>query len=71
MSAGSLIEQAGLKGFSHGGAMVSDRHANFIINTGNATSKDIYELSELVVNAVEKKSSIKLEREVTLLGKFQ
>ena len=71
MSAGSLIEQAGLRGFSHGGAMVSDRHANFIINTGNATSKDIYELSELVANAVEKKSGIKLEREVTLLGKFQ
>lgn len=71
VSAGSLIEQAGLKGFSHGGAMVSDRHANFIINTGNATSKDIYELSELVANAVEKKFSITLEREVTLLGKFQ
>ena len=71
VSAGSLIEQAGLKGFSHGGAMVSDRHANFIINTGNATSKDIYELSELVANAVEKKFGITLEREVTLLGKFQ
>ena len=51
--------------------MVSDRHANFIINTGNATSKDIYELSELVANAVEKKFGITLEREVTLLGKFQ
>ncbi len=71
LSAGSLIEQAGMKGFEHGGAMVSTRHANFIINKGNASSRDIFELSELVQNAVEKKFGITLEREVSLLGKFQ
>lgn len=62
-AAGKLIEDAGLKGFSVGDAEVSPKHANFIINKGNATSKDIKELIDIIVNKVYDKFKIKLELE--------
>ncbi len=59
-SAGRLIDQAGLKGLRVGGAMISDEHANFLVNTGGATAKDVLTL----LKQIEEKLSIKLEREV-------
>lgn len=66
--AGTLIENCGLKGKSVGGAKVSEKHAGFIINTGNATAKDVKELISLVTNTVYEKTGIKLEREVIYVG---
>ena len=67
-SAGKLIDQAGLKGLKVGGAMVSDVHANFIVNTGTATAADIYELMNLVREKVKDKFGILLKTEVKLWG---
>ena len=61
--AGKLIEDAGLKGKSIGGAMVSRKHANFIINYNNATGNDIYNLINLVKNQVYEKYKIRLRQE--------
>ena len=68
LSAGRLIDDAGLKGRSIGGAKISEKHANFIVNTGNASSTDILNLMRLVQNKVYKKFGIKLEPEVHILG---
>jgi UDP-N-acetylmuramate dehydrogenase len=66
--AGRLIESAGLKGASRGGAMVSNKHANFIINTGNATARDIEELIAEIRARVRASSGVDLELEVRVLG---
>lgn len=66
--AGKLIEEAGLKGLSVGGARVSPLHAGFIINTGNATAKDIISLMRIVQHTVYDKTGIKLEPEVKIIG---
>ena len=68
LSAGRLIDEAGMKGHSIGGAKISDKHANFITNTGNATATDIMNLMHLVQDTVYKKFGIKLEPEVHILG---
>jgi len=65
--AAALIEQAGLKGFSIGGAQVSEKHAGFVINTGNATFKDFISVMEHVQDVVLKNSGITLEPEVKIL----
>ncbi len=62
--AGDLIERSGLKGLKIGGAYVSTQHANFIINDGNATSKDIQTLIEMIKNAVFAQYGIRLEEEI-------
>jgi len=67
ISAGALIEQAGLKGKSMGGAQISQVHANFIINTGSATAQDILDLMEYVRERVAKHSGILLEPEVRII----
>jgi UDP-N-acetylmuramate dehydrogenase len=69
-AAAKLIEQAGLKGYQIGGAQVSRLHANFILNCGHATAKDICNLIAHVQEQVEQKWSIKLETEVKMLGRF-
>ncbi len=66
--AARLIEDCGLKGKRIGGACVSDKHANFIINTGTASSSDIEELIELVRATVQEKHRIKLIAEVRMIG---
>jgi len=66
--AGRLIEHCGLSGRNVGGAVVSEKHANFIVNGGNATAIDIKKLIELVADEVWSRSGIKLEREVRLVG---
>ncbi|MEW6201753.1 MAG: UDP-N-acetylmuramate dehydrogenase [bacterium] len=67
MSAGKLIEDAGLKGYRCGGAMVSEKHANFIINTGGATCDQILELIGIVRDGVESKFGVTLELEVQVI----
>ncbi len=66
--AGALIEQCGLKGFSVGGAQVSEKHAGFVVNIGGATTADILELGRLVSEKVFEKTGITLEREVKYIG---
>ncbi len=68
--AGRLIELAGLKGYSIGGAQVSPIHGNFFINTGNATATDYYALIRHVQESVHKQTSIKLDMEVELVGEW-
>ncbi len=65
-SAGWLIEQAGCKGMTVGGAQVSPKHANFLMNTGIATSKDIVELAVQVYQKVKDKFNVELEPEVQI-----
>jgi UDP-N-acetylmuramate dehydrogenase len=66
--AGALIEQAGLKGTRVGDAQVSELHAGFIINLGEATAKDVLQLKELVQQRVFEQSGILLEPEVRIVG---
>jgi UDP-N-acetylmuramate dehydrogenase len=63
-----FIEKAGLKGLSIGGAMVSDKHANFIINTGGARAEDVKLLIERIKKEVFEKMGVTLEEEVELWG---
>jgi UDP-N-acetylmuramate dehydrogenase len=69
-SAGRLIESAGLKGASVGGARVSDVHANFIVNTGGATASDVVELVQIVRDAVKESHGIELRPEIRFVGSF-
>jgi UDP-N-acetylmuramate dehydrogenase len=66
--AARLIEAAGLKGFRIGGAEVSPKHANFIINTGDATATDIEELIEHVRQTVIEQHGVELQHEVRIVG---
>jgi UDP-N-acetylmuramate dehydrogenase len=66
--AARLIESCGLKGRSVGGAMVSPKHANFIVNTGTASAADIEALIELVQQTVQSRCGVALEREVRIIG---
>ncbi|MCI8511048.1 MAG: UDP-N-acetylmuramate dehydrogenase [Lachnospiraceae bacterium] len=68
--AGRLIEDAGLKGLSIGGAQVSEKHAGFVINRGGASASDIFCLCEEVKRRVLERFSVELELEVRLLGRF-
>ena len=66
--AGKLIEDAGLKGVSVGGAQVSTLHSGFVINRGGATATDILQLMALIQNTVYDKFGVKLEPEVRIIG---
>lgn len=65
--AGGLIEECGLKGFSVGGAQVSEKHAGFVINKGGATAKDVLDLIKYVQNKVFEEKGVMLEPEVRLI----
>ncbi len=65
--AGLVIEQSGLKGFSQGGAQISEKHANFVINTGNATASDILILISHVKTIVKSQTGYDLECEVEIV----
>jgi UDP-N-acetylmuramate dehydrogenase len=69
-SSGRLIEAAGLKGFQIGGAMVSDVHANFIVNAGGASALDVLALIALIRETVKDKNGIELRPEIRFLGSF-
>ena len=64
---GKLIEDAGLKGYTIGGAQVSEKHAGFIINRGTASATDVKKLIEYVMLEVYDKFGVRLEREVEYL----
>lgn len=66
--AGALIQESGLKGASVGGAMVSPKHAGFIVNTGDATANDIAMLIRKIKKTVKKNSGVQLECEIETLG---
>lgn len=66
--AAKLIEECGLKGTSVGGAMVSPKHANFIVNYDNATAHDVIELIKLIRQTVNEKTNVNLDLEVKLIG---
>lgn len=65
--AGALIEQCGLKGYGIGGARVSEKHAGFIINGGNATATDVIELLKYVSDTVFEKTGVRLEPEIRVI----
>ena len=67
-SAGRMIEELGLKGTSIGGAQISPVHANFIVNTGSATARDVKDLIEMVQTEVAKAYGVELSPEVRFLG---
>ena len=64
-----LVDEAGLRGFKLGGAMVSEKHTNFLINTGNATGADIENLGEEIRRRVKAKSGVTLEWEIRRIGR--
>ena len=66
--AGKLIEELGLKGYTIGGAQVSTKHGNFIINTGNAKATDITELINHIERVAKKERGIILHEEVQVIG---
>jgi len=68
--AGQLIQEAGLKGYTVGGAQVSEKHAGFIINLGQATSKDVLNLIHHIQETVYSREGVKLETEVKIVGEF-
>ena len=68
--AGKLIMEAGLAGFSVGGAQVSPKHCGFVVNTGGATAKDVRTLMEKVQETVKEQTGVWLEPEVRMLGEF-
>ena len=68
--AGRLVEAAGLKGHRLGGAMVSREHANFIVNSGGATAKDVAALVRLVQRTVDERFGVHLEPEIQVLGRW-
>jgi len=67
-SAGQLVEQVGLKGFQAGKAKISEKHANFIVNLGGATAKDILSLIVIIQNRVYQETEIWLEPEIKIVG---
>ena len=66
--AGKLIEDAGLKNVCVGGARISQKHGNWIVNEGGATSKDVQVLIGLVKDKVKEKFGVRLETEVRMVG---
>jgi UDP-N-acetylmuramate dehydrogenase len=68
-SAGRLIDQSGLKGFKIGGAYVSEKHANFLINDGTATAADLEALIQMIMAKVEQEQGVLLHPEVCIIGK--
>ena len=67
--AGALIEECGLKGYSVGGAQVSEKHAGFVINKGSATAKDVLDLIKYIQDKVFREKGVMLEPEVRLIEK--
>ncbi len=68
LHAAKLIQEAGCKGIKYGDAFVSEKHANFLINNGNATASDLENLGKLVIEKVYDKFDIKLDWEVKIIG---
>ena len=69
-AAGWFLEEAGAKDFQVGGAHLFEKHANIIIADPGASARDVFELTEKMIAAVQEKFDFKLEREIKLLGDF-
>ena len=65
-----LIDECGLKGYSIGGSQISEKHAGFIINKGNATSKDILDLIKYTKQKVKEKFNVEIEEEIEIVGEL-
>ena len=65
-----LIDECGLKGYKIGGAKVSEKHAGFIVNEGNATAKDVIDLIEYIKKKIYDKYGIEIEEEVKIIGEM-
>ena len=63
-----VIDECGLKGYRIGDAAVSEKHAGFVVNLGNATAKDVLELTDYIKETVKKKKGIEIELEVLFVG---
>jgi UDP-N-acetylmuramate dehydrogenase len=63
-----LIDEAGLRGHTVGGAQVSEVHTNFLVNRGNATAADFLELAAIIKEKVFRTSGVQLEEEVRIVG---
>ena len=63
-----LIDECGLKGYKIGGAEISNKHAGFVINTGNATADDVIKLTEYVKQKVYEKFKKKINLEIEIIG---
>lgn len=70
LPAGKLLDEIGAKGMAVGGAKVFDKHANIIVNTGTATSKEIRQLADILKEKVKARFGIELQEEVIQLGRF-
>lgn len=68
--AGRLIDQVGLKGHRLGGAQISPKHANFLVNVDGATARDVLDLAALAQREVERQTGYRLEMEIGLVGEF-
>ena len=68
--AAALIEEAGLKGYTVGGASVSEKHSGFVVNNGGATAEDVMNVITHVQKTVFEKKGVKLETEVKMIGEF-
>ena len=68
--AGKLIEDCGLRGYTVGGAQVSEKHCGFVINRGNATASEVRELILDVQKKVYEKFQVRIEPEVKMMGEF-
>lgn len=69
-SAGRIIQECGLKGYSRGRAKVSEKHANFILNTGGASAEDVRRVISVIKERAQKEFEVKLEPEVIFVGDF-
>lgn len=70
VGAGRLIDQVGLKGYRVGGAQISPKHANFLVNTGDATARDVLDLASHARQEVKRQTGYELEMEIGLVGEF-
>jgi UDP-N-acetylmuramate dehydrogenase len=70
VGAGRLIDQVGLKGHRIGGVHISPRHANFLVNTGNGTARDVLDLAALAQETVKRQTGYELHMEIGLVGEF-
>ena len=66
-----MIDEAGLKGFSIGGAQVSEKHAGFVVNRGDATCRDVLDLMEYIQKTVQERTGVLLEPEVRIVERLE
>lgn len=71
LKAWQIIDKLGFRGFKHGGAMMSDKHCNFMINYNNATAKNLEDLGNMIIEKAKKDLNIELEWEIKRIGEYK